>query len=421
MSNTTSYSVNNSAALANDARIKIAKQIVKLAQYLLRFYDICDYKEMIGSGNSTSVRFIQYPDLNLPGVTITEGADPVGSTLVANKIEATVEQWGDIVAITDVAELTLAHPVMAIAQERLARQAARTIDREIQEVLKASTYVVYGNGVAARANMLNTSILKRTDVQKMVAKLRINGAEPHDGEYYVGVISPSVEQDLNTSNDSFILAHTYASNTAPLFMGEIGRWLGVRWIRSNFMPVLMNGTTASLANGSIADQAGTAGSLAAVAHYAVWVGRAITTGFENIIFAQVSVTPTVNKSIDATAPADTNYVYDLYFGTTSGSTKLINTRLAAGSVTNIKTVVTTGAAVPTAIPNDVKLNTTYIFGKGAFAVADLQNLQFFITKDESMPGNVLRLARYAGWKAMFKAAILENNFMARAESHSDNV
>lgn len=423
MSNTTAYNQTKFTNVQNDARIKIASKIIQLAQYLLRFYDICDYKENIGSGNGKTVRFIKYPDVNLPSSTITEGVDPAGQVMTNTSVEAIAEQWGDIIAITDVAELTIAHPVMAVAQERLARQAARTIDREIQNVLKTSTQIRYATNVAGRASLTTSTILGRDDVKAMVAKLRLNGAEPMDGEYYVGVIDPAVEQDLNT-NDNFLLAKSYMNDGKPLFMGEIGMWLGVRWIRSNFMPVYTNNTTTSL-TATVANGGDATGSLADATYYVKVVARAVTTDFETVIFAEqsqaVTSTATTDGSVKITLPSNTSYVYDIYAGSSSGATKLYSARNAASAVVFVQTIPTTTAAAPVTPANSVYVHTSYVFGKGAYAIGDMQNLQFHITKDESVPGNVLRLSRYAGWKVMFKTAILENSFMFRAESHSANI
>lgn len=420
ITSTATVGSNSAALLANAAMTKISAQIVKLAQYNLRFYDLCDTREQLGSGSSKTVRFNIFPDFALPGSTLSEGVDPAGSTLSSSYVEAVAEQWGDVVAVTDIAELTIKHPIMAVIQDRMARQAGRLIDREIQAVLKAGTNVRYANAAAGRASLATTDILDRDDIKLAVAKLRLSGAEPMDGEYYVGVMTPGVEADLNAF-DNFILAKAYAGDSAPLYTGEIGKYLGVRWVRSNFMPILK--TTATTNPGATSKAATTGGSLAnSTTYYFKVVAREIESGFESVVYAQDSqATGGSDTLINITMPASTSYVYDLYVGTVSGTTYLHSSRNAAAAVVAVSTCPTSGNTAPVTPGTNVVCNTTYIFGKGAYGIVDLQNLQFFMTPDQSLPGNVLRLVRYMGWKVMLKSVILNQNFMVQIESHSPNL
>jgi N4-gp56 family major capsid protein len=74
--------------------------------------------------------------------------------------------------------------------------------------------------------------------------------------------------------------------------------------------------------------------------------------------------------------------------------------------------------VPT-IASTATVHTSYVFGKDAFAVTDLQTLQMY--KDG--PGTTadpLHQKMTFGWKVGFKSVILNNNWMVRIESGSTN-
>ena len=407
--------ITNYSALSNDARTYIAKNLILLAKYYLRFYDIGD-KQKLPANSSKTMRFVRYPDLALPTSTLTEGSDPSVRSMTNTYVDATVEQWGDVVQITDVAELTIAHPVLSIAQDLLARQAARTIDREVQKVLNAGTSVWYATGVAARSSLIAASKPTASDVRSVVAKLRTNGAEPFDGEMYVGVLDPAFEMEL-LGDVTFSNANSYAGNLTPLLMGEVGKWMGVRWIRSNFIPVL-----SSLAAINPVTSA-TGGSLSTgTTYYATLVARNALTDFETIVYQEGSgATGGAATSMDITMPSDTNYTYDVYFGASSGACYLSSSRNAAAAVVNVKVVPALAAGSPMVAPavgTGIYVHTAYVFGRGSFCITDLQNLSFHLTPNQSLPGNVLQLSRYAGWKVMFKSAILANEFMYRIEGCS---
>jgi N4-gp56 family major capsid protein len=407
--------VTNYSALSNDARTYIAKNLILLAKYYLRFYDLAD-KQKLPPNSSKTMRFVRYPDLGLPVATLTEGSDPTARAMTNTYVDVTVEQWGDVVQITDVAELTISHPVLSIAQDLLARQAARTMDREIQKVLQSGTSVWYATGVAARSSLIAASKPTASDIRAVVSKLRTNGAEPYDGEMYVGVLDPAFETEL-LGDTTFVNANAYAGNLTPLMMGEVGKWMGVRWIRSNFIPAL-----SSLAAVNPVTSA-TGGSLAnGTTYYCTLVARNAITDFETIIYQEGSgATGGAATSMDITMPSDTNYTYDVYFGASTGACYLSSSRNAAAAVVNVKVVPASSAGSPQVAPavgTGINVHTAYIFGRGSFVVTDLQNLSFHLTPNQSLPGNVLQLSRYAGWKVMFKSGILANEFMYRIEGCS---
>lgn len=416
----TSYNTNSFSPSEYDAKLFIAQELVRIAMFNLRLYNICDNKKDIPAGHGQTVRWINYNHLKAPKAPLTQGTDPSGQAFASTKVEATADQWGDIVSFTDVAELSIFHPVMSIAQERMAVQAQRLIDREIFEVIKGTTITFFANGKTARDSLTTSDKIATLDVQKMVAKLRSNGAATHDGKHFIAVCDPSVEQDLIAYGNNFILAQSYSGNSMPLMEGEIGVWAGCRWVSTNAFPVLVNNSTINPGSVTKASSATTGSLTAATTYHFKIVARNVEDGHEAVIYAADSqATAGGETSIDLTMPSDTNYDYDIYFGASAATAKLHSSRNLAAEVVNIKTVPTTTALRPVTPANDVRVHTTMFFGKGSFGVGTLQNLQFYMTPNTSTPGNVLQLNRYAGWKVNFKAAVLNGNFYGKIESHSD--
>lgn len=293
-----------STTLAADLQTYFSKKLLSQANYKT-VLDQFAYKEKIPSNSSKTISFTQYADLAVATSPLTEGTAPTDTALSSSAITAVVDQLGAFVTLTDLAELTPKHPVIAKTTELLSDQAAKTYDRVINSVLVAGTSVIYPGAISSRANVTATSYLTFAEVRKAVALLRNNGASTFDDGNYILVVDASVEQDL--------FVDTNFANTVYRQTGKNEMYKG-----------------------------------------------AITS------FAGVTVVRT----------------------------------------TNIPTITSTAT-----------VHTSYIFGKDAFAVTDLQTLQMY----KEGPGGVsdpLHQKMTLGWKVSFKSVILNQNFMTRLESAS---
>ena len=118
----------------------------------------------------------------------------------------------------------------------------------------------------------------------------------------------------------------------------------------------------------------------------------------------------VDASVEQDLMSDTNFANTVYRQT--GKNEMYK-----GAITSFAgvTVVRTNN-IPT-IASTATVHTSYLFGKDAFAVTDLQSLQMY----KEGPGGVsdpLHQKMTLGWKVGFKAVILNNNFFCRLESAS---
>lgn len=289
-----------------DLQTYFAKSLLKQASYKT-VLDQFAYKEKIPASSSTTIKFNQYSDLAVATTPLSEGTPPSETQLTVTPITATIDQLGAFVKLTDIAELTVKHPVTQKANELLGVQAARTYDRLINSTVVAGTNVIYSGGQTVRTGIVNASKITFADVQKAVALLRNNGADTFEDGNFVMVIDPSVEVDLLTDTQ---FANTVYRQTGKneLYKGAITSFSGVTIVRSNNIPTI----------------------------------------------------------------ASTNTVH-----------------------------------------------TSYVFGKDAFAVTDLQTLSFY--KDG--PGTTadpLHQIMTMGWKVGFKSVVLNQNWMVRIESGSTN-
>jgi len=182
---------------------------------------------------------------------LQEGVIPTGKKLSIVAITATLAQWGDYVAITDIAEEHTIDDEYLGATEELGAAAGLTYDELVRNTLLAGTNILFAdaysgttyNSTPSTESDLQTKLgtytcnLTARMINKAVTNLK-KGAKMKrfEGKWYVAVVHPDVAEDLR--NDPYwIEAHKYEA-TEEIFNGEIGRMHGVRFLESNLAPVI---------------------------------------------------------------------------------------------------------------------------------------------------------------------------------------
>ena len=183
--------------------------------------------------------------------TLTEGVIPTGQKMGQSSMNASIEQIGTYVTISDQLELHALDNMILGATEELGASAALSIDKRVRNVVVAGHNVQYCDKVSSsgthtavtgRSGLDKTALLTPLEINKAVTTLKKLGAKPINGKY-VAIIHPSVSFDLRNS-DGWVEAHKYAAVT-EIFNGEIGELHGVRFIENSFAPVLgVKGATA---------------------------------------------------------------------------------------------------------------------------------------------------------------------------------
>jgi N4-gp56 family major capsid protein len=363
-------------------------------------------------------------------------------------IQGTVQQWGAIGTITDIAENTVFHPPFQNLIKMLALQTAETLERNTFNTLNSGTQVQYANNKASRFNLAATDVMSGDELIKATSILRTLGAPMFDGdmetdvqkdagkgganasksprmtEHYVAICSPQVTADLR-SDTSITTAWSY-SDINRLYNHEVGEWNSVRFCESNMVPKFTG--AAAVAGAS----AGTSGSLATDTYFLLVTASDAQTQYETVIYAADGGTAVTgpNGSIDITVPATAGYTYNVYIGTTSSPVNLgVSTAgPTSGPLAGQATQIAPGATItitdigvsqvpPAPVADGVTVYPTYILGRGAYGQIELKGVQhtYLDEPDKSDPLNQLLTA---GWKVFYGSLILNNTFMARVESGS---
>lgn len=393
----------------------------------------------------TATRFERIP---LPFAQLQEGVAPVGEAITLAQVTATAQQWGDSVIVTDVANLTIKHPIFQQAIQLVSLQLPETLERNTLNTLLSANQVNFANGRANRAGLVATDVMTPHESNKIVGSLltygapRFNGDEREDmmieaGSYrdpskspavmqhYVALIHPLAAQDMR-ENSQVNTAWAY-SDINRLYNNELGPFGGVRFVETNMMPfwigvALVTGTPSS-----------SGGNLASSATFNIQVTASpIQTSVEQRIF-QVSGNLNVTGptgSISVTLPNLPGFTFSVYIGTSASPANLAlsasgpTTGPLAGQATQLPsgaTVVLTGIGVaqtpPAAPATGVTVFPTIFIANHAYGQVILENPEFFYLTGADKSDR-LNQTRVVSWKVFYGSIILNQAFLARCEASS---
>lgn len=458
---------NRATGFTADIANYIQEKTLPLAKRQLVAYQFGD-QLTLPKNMGTTYTATRYQRLNLPNGPLSEGVASVGESMPISQVSATAQQWGDSVYITDVAELTIAHPLFQKAIQLTAMQLAETLERNTMNALMSGSNVYMANSKAARANLLTTDVVGVTEINKAVGslftvgaprflgsevedeKLDVDvirtakgdrGASPMQAPHYVAIIHPLVAQDLR-SNTTIATAWSY-SDINRLYNWEVGQFAGTRFTESNMVPTY---TGAALVSGTAVG----GGTFAAGTYQIIVTETDPVFGFERVVHQNsTGITLTTNQAISVTLPAAFQvspyaYTFNVYV-TAAGGTVAANIGLsssgpaiggyagyaiglAGGStavitgpgatVASLQASATPALIAPAAPATGVTVYPTFFIAKGAYGQVVLDNARFeyLNSADKSDPHNQLRVV---SWKVFYGTIILNQAFFVRCESGSN--
>jgi len=439
---------NTASNFSSDIVAYIADKTLPLTRKQLVAYQFGDPLRL-PKGRGTTYTATRYLRVPLPFAPLSEGVPPIGETMSINQVSATAQQWGDKITLTDVAEMTIYHPLFQKATELVGLQVAETLERNTFNTLNSGTQINYVNSRGSRASLAIGDVLNPFEIQRAYSMLFNLGAPRYMGDemtdtklsadaggakasnnprqmpHYTSIIHPFVAADLR-QNSQVQTAWSY-SDINRIYNYEAGEFNGIRFCESNMVPFW---TGIAQVNGT----AGTAGSLATGTYYIQVTGSDTQNQFESQVY-QISASMSVtgpNGSIAVTVPSTAGYTYNVYVSTsssmassslglttsgpTTGPFQGQATQIAAGSSIVI-TGLGTAQQPPAAPATGLTVYPTYIIGRGAYGQVMLDEVSFtYLTDaDKSDPLNQLRVV---GWKCFYGTLIENQNFFMRIESVS---
>lgn len=434
--------------VSSDIELVIATEVLRISQRQLVAYQ---FGQPLRINKQAGVIYTatRYERLPLPYAPLAEGVAAAGEAITIASVNATAQQWGDLVRVTDVADMTIKHPLFKQAIRLIGIQQPETVERNVFNILMTATQVNYANGRASRSALVATDVMTPLEIGKITASLSGFGAPLFGGDervdmwedadaptkaskrpsvmpHYVALISPFPEQDMR-QNSTIATAWAF-SDINRLYNNDLGEWGGVRFCKSNMIPYWTG--VATVGNGTPST---TGGALAANTYYLQVTASPAATSVEQKIYQVGSGTVVGGAgsgSISITLPNVPNFVFNVYIGTTTSPTNLALTASGpvqgplAGQATQLasgSTVVLTGIGVtqtpPAAPATGVTVYPTFFFGTDAYGQVLLDDVEYhYLDKaDKSDPQNQTRVV---SWKMMYGTIILNNAYMARTEASS---
>jgi len=178
----------------------------------------------------------------LPRATapLAEGVTPKGHKLTSSDVNVTLEQYGDIVEVTDVVADTHEDPVLKVAMDRCGQQAGESIEEVRINTLKAGTNVFYAANVTSRS--LVNSPPTRGDLRRIYRSFKINLAReitsiiPATPKISTEPVAPAffamghTDLDADITNISGFTPVEQYSSSMKAVPGEIGKIEHFRFI-----------------------------------------------------------------------------------------------------------------------------------------------------------------------------------------------
>lgn len=238
-----------------------AKKLLERGMYLLITERFAQVKPL-PARSSRTIKFRRYLELDTTPVPLAEGVTPPGKKLTYEDIQATVEQYGDWMELTDVIMDTHEDPVLNEMMSLLGEQAPEILEKVRIEVLKGGTNVYYaGTGNTSRVEV--DASITVAELRQIVRDFRDNKAKFYTsivkastgiatepvGPSFFALCHTDLDHDLrslNTGGDEpFVPVEKYSDSMAAI-PGELGKIENIRFVGTPLMtPWLGEGATGS--------------------------------------------------------------------------------------------------------------------------------------------------------------------------------
>lgn len=230
--------------LSPEMKTYYEKRLIELAEPELIHDQFAD-KYPIPRGNGKTIEFRKFAPLAKALTPLTEGVTPEGKRMSVTAQTATVAQYGDYVALSDVLELTALDPMVLQATRAISTQAGKTLDTITREIINGGTNVLYApagsTAVTSRTNLTGESLITIDVIRNAVLMLKRQNAPTFDGGY-IAIIHPDVAMDVRRLPGWLDLIQYGAPERA--YNGEIGKIEGVRFIENTEAKIWAKGSGA---------------------------------------------------------------------------------------------------------------------------------------------------------------------------------
>lgn len=234
----------------------IEKALNRTADWALR--EKPTFRQMVDKNTGTltnpgqPAKLVINNDLSLATTELTENVDPDSVALPApSVVTVSPKEYGNATLRTlKMTELAFTNVVPDIAKQ-VGRNMVDSIDSLYQTVFDTGTNILsLQAGVWQTTHTANsvasTDVLTASGAARAATKLRVRLAEPRMDGLWSAIVHPNVAYDLKRESSStantWYYAHANAGDAQPIYKGEIGNFVGIRWVENARCTVVANAT-----------------------------------------------------------------------------------------------------------------------------------------------------------------------------------
>lgn len=194
-----------------------------------------------------------YKDLPKTTDHLIEGITPAGLKYSLVDFAVKVYQEGNFVPLTDKMLKYGIDKQLAISGKLLGKNARTRLNELLSAVVFNGLNVRYASGAANRSAVAGSSSygVSLADLNAIKADFVRRGVEPVEGGKYIFLASPEIIaaiKNLDSVNKSWMDVEKYGDQSG-IINGEVGTFLGFRFIESNIVPVVSTNVHCCLAFG----------------------------------------------------------------------------------------------------------------------------------------------------------------------------
>jgi len=236
--------VTTDSALSDEMKVFYKTQLLQFMEPELLFEKF-GKKVPIPQHTGNTIEFRYMSPLPVATSDLTEGVTPDGNKITMNAINESLHQIGYWVCLSDKLQWEAVDPIIAEVTKAEGRQAGKSIDTLIRDVVSAGSNVIYAPNYAAgtytentaRGTMDGTALMTVDLLIDAAAALEAQDAPTIDGEY-VAIMHPYVAADLQKTQ-AWQDAQRYV-HPEKIYKGEIGSIGNIRVIKNTRAKIVAN-------------------------------------------------------------------------------------------------------------------------------------------------------------------------------------
>lgn len=177
------------------------------------------------------IKFGSIGELSVATTPLTEGTPPTAVALSITATSIMAAQYGNLIDVTDLAKVKSPYDLAMAGSEKLARNAAESIDQLARdEIAAGGTFFPAEVGDANRAAVDSGDLVTAATLTRLRAKM-FKSKIPTINGYYILLVSPDVGFDLrnDAGAGNFLDVNKY-TDPSDIKAGEIGKMAGFRII-----------------------------------------------------------------------------------------------------------------------------------------------------------------------------------------------